>query len=270
MTIENVPQDVLDAFQCDGTPERLAGGEGYSFIVDQTVFKPIHNVERYAWGCDLLLRIPQTGFRLSLPRRTRRQGFTHAGWGATSYEPGEAIRGRWTEKLAVCRAFHAALPTDDLSPMPPSADPWTQAHQIVWQEVDLPDTVDPEIRQLLEALFARCQPLARPKRVIHSDLCGNILFAAGLAPLVIDFSPTYGPLEYAAAILVADAIAWEDAPIELTQELPRTAYSHQMLIRAVNFRLVVAALFFQDKVRFKRAYADFAPLLEYLTRAAGP
>ena len=85
--------------------------------------------------------------------------------------------------------------------------------------------------------------MQRSEDILHSDICGNILFDDSHQPCVIDFSPAYGPAEYAEAILVADAIAWEGAPLEIVRLLPYSDDYRQVLLRAINFRLIVTALF---------------------------
>ncbi|MCP4429116.1 MAG: hypothetical protein GY803_31915, partial [Chloroflexi bacterium] len=150
-------------------------------------------------------------------------------------------------------------------PMPPSRDRWTRAHGIAWQEAALPPVVHPAMRGRINAIFDKYQSLEPSNQIIHGDMCGNVLFAADLPPLVIDFSPDERPQAYAEAILIADAIAWENAPVALKSALPETPHSQQMLIRAVNFRVIVTALFSpQDVSNFEQAYACFAPLLERL------
>ncbi|MCG8346368.1 MAG: hypothetical protein MI924_01125 [Chloroflexales bacterium] len=263
--MESVPKEVLTAFQCAGVPEKLPGSEGNSFVVENIVFKPIHDIERYEWASEILLRMPQTGFRISKPRKSIEEKCTYGGWGATTYEPGNPINGRWSQKLDVCRAFHTAIQSLSIVPMPASSDRWSQAHKIAWQETSLPPTIHPEIHQLIGPIYKKYQVIERSDQIIHGDMCGNILFEAELEPVVIDFSPGYGPKEYAEAILVADAIAWENAPVELMRALPQTTYINQMLIRAVNFRLIVAALFYpMDVVIFKQEYENFVPLLQRL------
>ncbi|MEM7112690.1 MAG: hypothetical protein AAF614_09660 [Chloroflexota bacterium] len=264
--METVPADVLEAFGCEEIPKRLSGGEGNSFLVGNTVLKFTHNAERTEWASDLLFRTPQAGFRISRPKMSREGSFIYAGWEATSYEPGEHVNGRFLEKLTVCRAFHAALHTLTISSaLPASNDRWTRAHQIAWQEVAMPEALHPEIRQLITPIFQSYQHIERTQQIIHSDICGNILFAPDLEPLVIDFSPAYGPSEYAEAILVADAMAWENAPVSLAEVLPQTAYIQQLLLRAINFRLIVAALFWSaDVATFEKEYNNFLPLLQHI------
>jgi prepilin-type processing-associated H-X9-DG protein len=114
-------------------------------------------------------------------------------------------------------------------------------------------------------MFQKYEPLARARQVIHNDMGGNILFADGLKPLVIDFSPAYGSSEYAEAILVADAIAWEKAPVELMRELSETWNYRQLLLRAVNFRLIAVALLYPlNATALRLEYENFAPLIDRL------
>ena len=262
----NVPsKEVIEAFECSGRPEKLEGGEGKAWIIGNLVFKPIDNAARYEWASEILLKIAKNDFRVSLPRRSIHGGFTYHGWGATRFEPGEHINGRWDEKLRVCRAFNRALADIPFSPMPPSDDRWSQAHEIVWEEADLPAKIPAEVAQKLDRIFNAYQKIETTDQVIHSDPCGNILFDDDLLPLVIDFSPALRPKEYGEAILVADAIAWEGAPVELKAELPDTLYSRQMLLRAINFRLIVTALFYFDNAKgFDWEYKHYRPLLETL------
>ncbi len=83
-------------------------------------------------------------------------------------------------------------------------------------------------------------PTVMKNQIIHGDLCGNILFHDTLPPVVIDFSLDYRPREYAEAILLADAIVWENGGEEAYSLLP--ANSEQILLRACLFRLITKAL----------------------------
>jgi uncharacterized protein (TIGR02569 family) len=265
--MQSIPQAILDAFNCAGAPKRLHGGQGSSFLVGDVVLKPVRpeDGERYEWAGEILCRLSGDGFRVAVPLKAASGRFAHAGWGATRYEPGQDVRGRWAEKLAVCRAFHQALHALMAPPMPVASNRWAQALQIAWQERDLPQPVHPDIRQMIVRVFDRYEPIKRSTQIIHSDLCSNILFADGLAPLVIDFSPAHGAPEFAEAILVADAIAWEEAPAELLNALPNAFDYRQMLLRAVNFRVIATALFAPaqpDVVRLE--FDNFAPVLQRL------
>lgn len=96
------------------------------------------------------------------------------------------------------------------------------------------------LRHQVSALVALLRPVDEPGQLVHGDLCGNLLFRAGLPPAVLDFSPFFRPITYAEAILVADAVIWEGAPAALVSQL-RGENVDQMLVRACLFRLYTAA-----------------------------
>jgi len=265
-TDATVPPEVLQAFACEGNPRRLTGGEGRSYRVGDTVLKPVDDVIRYAWTAALTAQLHNDSFRISQARRTRSGALACQGWGATVFEPGAEIRGRWDEKLAVCRDLHRVMAGVMRIPLPDSDDQWTQAHAIAWQEVDPPQALHADTHQLLAPVFGAYAPMARGGDVIHSDMCGNVLFAEDLPPLVIDFSPARGVADYADAILVADAIAWEQSPITLLDALPLTHTYRQLLLRAVAFRVITIALLFpQTPERARSEFDHYAPIVQQLS-----
>jgi uncharacterized protein (TIGR02569 family) len=265
MTHTTLDHHIVTAFRCIGTKQMLAGGEGRSVRVGQCVLKPIDFPARYSWACELLLGISKDGFRISEPRQTNDGSFVYEGWGASTFEPGEHVNGRWQERLNIARAFHSKLNENENSPMPLSDDRWSVAHEIAWQVAPLPSNFHPEMVERIEAIFANYQDLTRGQDVIHSDICGNIIFHEGLDPCVIDFSPAYGSVEYADAILVADAIAWENAPLDIVNLLPYNELYRQYLLRAINFRIIVVALFKPDDLdRFLAEYAEFKPIIDFV------
>jgi uncharacterized protein (TIGR02569 family) len=268
--MDTVLTEVIKAFKCSGDPQKLEGGQGRSYRVGELVFKPVDDIVRYEWVAELLTHIQCSEIRIAMPQRTESGEFTYLGWGATQFEPGEETHGRWPEKLAVCRALHHSLQRVQIAPLPPGSDPWTRAHQIAWQETAMPQTVHPETRQMLAPLFQAYEPMTRSSGLIHSDMCGNILFAAGMKPLIIDFSAANGDQEYAEAILVADAIAWEKAPVELINELSATPVYRQLLLRAVTFRVITVALRFPNKPEWAEfEYNSFVPIVQWKFKLSG-
>ena len=127
-------------------------------------------------------------------------------------------------------------------PCPPfqrsRADQWALGDRAAWEEAEVP--VPAALRKQVAATAALRRSIELRSQVVHGDLCGNVLFAPGLPPAVLDFSPFFRPAEYAEAILVADAIIWEGAPADLVSALRRDTAA-QMLVRASLFRLYTAA-----------------------------
>src|SRR5579884_3666872 len=71
-------------------------------------------------------------------------------------------------------------------------------------------------------------------------ICGNVLFAEGLPPAVIDFSPYYRPAGFATAIVIVDAIAWSGASPDLAEHAGDVELLDQLVARAAIYRLVTA------------------------------
>ena len=133
-------------------------------------------------------------------------------------------------------AFHAAIAA---LPRPPFLDtrngPWTYGDRLAFGEpVPAGSTAG---SALLEPLLAARRPVHEPAQLVHGDLLGNVLFADGLPPAVIDWPAYWRPPAWAAAVAVADALVWHGAGpavIDRWAHLPSWA---QMLVRALIYRV---------------------------------
>jgi uncharacterized protein (TIGR02569 family) len=116
-------------------------------------------------------------------------------------------------------------------------DPWAIGDRVAWGDAP----IDP---YLGVPHVARLAGLRRPvdarSQLIHGDLTGNVLFADGLAPAVIDLSLYWRPPAFATSIVVADALVWEGADDSLIDSVADIEDFDQGLIRALIFRLVAA------------------------------
>ena len=77
-----------------------------------------------------------------------------------------------------------------------------------------------------------------PAQLIHGDLGGNVLFAPGQPPAMIDFSPYWRPAGLALAIAAVDALTWSGADPAILGELADQPELGQLLARAHVGRLV--------------------------------
>ena len=82
----------------------------------------------------------------------------------------------------------------------------------------------------------------RPSQLIHGDLGGNVLFHDQLPPAIIDFSAYWRPVGFASAIVVADALVWQDANARLLASVSHIDDFGQYLIRALIYRAVTDCL----------------------------
>jgi uncharacterized protein (TIGR02569 family) len=226
------------------TPRRLPGAGAWR--VGGRVLKRIGSDPSWLdWEARVLSSLEQTGFRIQRPHRSLDGSFVVDGWFARDYLPGAHESGRWPEIISVADALHAAfdaLPPSLVHPLPgPRRDAWARADRIAWDEDPMPPAPGDADAVLGELLEAR-RPVRLPEQLIHGDLTGNVLFADGLPPGVIDFSPYWRPAGYAIGVIVADAVVWEGADLRLLDAVVGRTEIGQCLLRAMIFRHVTALL----------------------------
>jgi uncharacterized protein (TIGR02569 family) len=78
-----------------------------------------------------------------------------------------------------------------------------------------------------------------PCQLVHGDLTENVLFAENQPPVIIDFSPYWRPVGFAAAVVLADAVCWRNADADtLLQYVSSIEEFPQLFIRALVYRMV--------------------------------
>lgn len=259
-------EQAIKAFSLNGHPTPLQGGQNTSVRVGEAVLKPVEDAEHFEWLLSILDNIQPTGYRIARPIRNVCGELVSHGWIATRFEPGREYNGRIKEKLQIARMFHKDLSRFETKNMVPTNDRWSRAHRIAWQCDKLPVCLPEGVRRVLAKLLERLDPTSDlPRQLVHGDLAGNILFHEELSPLVIDFSPTIAPVEYAEAILVCDCIAWQGSPVSEVNLLPNDQIYKQMILRAIVFRLSVEVLGeYYDEKSFERQYRVFKRIIDYI------
>jgi uncharacterized protein (TIGR02569 family) len=230
------PPHVLEAFGAH-EPEPLAGGEGTSWRCGDLVLKPVQtlSVEELEWQGRLFDAV-----RPDAVRTARLRGI-HDGWCAWEYLEGEHRQRAWPEVIAAGQLFHEAI-SDVPRPalLDRRTDPWAVGDRVAWGELPAAEFEDVKhLTRLVDAL----RPVGGRSQLVHGDLTGNVLFADGLPPAVIDFSPYWRPPAYAAAIVIGDALSWEGADESLLGAVSHIEDFPQLLLRALVYRIVVDALF---------------------------
>jgi uncharacterized protein (TIGR02569 family) len=250
--------EVLASFGASADPVSLPGGEGTAWRAGEVVLKPAGDPRVARWTADLyrdldpLTARPDPGFRVPRPLSTTTgdwvaQDPLAGAWVAWQWLPGEpaswaGVSPLWPRLIEASRAFHAALAG---RPAPPwlgrDGSQWTIGDQVAWGERDpgsvlaaAPGPLGGQLRSLLAAL----RPVRLPAQLIHGDLGGNVLFAAGEPPAVIDFSPYWRPAGLALAVAAVDALTWSGADPAILGELDGEPELDQLLARAHVGRLV--------------------------------
>ena len=238
---------VLEAFGAVGEPSPLPGGSGSSIRVGALVLKP-HEPAAQAearWSAEVVEHLTDRApdFRVARPVRTRGGEWLADGWSGAEVLDGE-VHGvgdaDWPALFAAARAYNRALIGFERPGfLEARTHRWALADRVAFGECEYPDPV-PQSGLLLETLLRQRRETHEPDQVVHGDLCGNVLFADGRPPAVIDFSPYHRPVGFSLAVAAVDALLWYDAPLtvlELAAEGAGPDYSDH-LIRALIFRLV--------------------------------
>lgn len=254
------PPAVLTAFGTPGRPVPLTGGQGQTWRDGEVVLKPTGLAAETDWRAEVLSALPASPhFRVALPVRAADGGWTAEGWEAWQYVAGQPDPHRPADVLRTAAAFHAALAD---VPRPGFLDtrqgPWSYGARVAWAEPPLDGEAcdsahgDTDVAALIAQLTAARRPFAvattSTPQVVHGDLLGNVLFADGLPPAVIDWPPYWYPAGWAAAVVVVDALLWYRAgPAVLALgpagdgRIADPAAWAQLLVRALLFRLATGA-----------------------------
>jgi uncharacterized protein (TIGR02569 family) len=246
--VDAVPDGVLGAFGVAGVvPVRLPGGQGTTWRAGQVVLKPADSVRAGRWFAEVYDGLSGPGFRVPRPVRAVSGDWVALGWTCWQWVAGTAadwsgVSPRWPELIAVSRALHAALAG---VPVPPWRDteenPWVIGDQVAWGERDPAALLGPaagEIAGQVRLLLAALRPVDLPDQLIHADLAGNVLFADGMPPAVIDFSPLERPAGLPLAVVAVDALQWRQALPEVLDQFADEPGFDQLLARALIYRHV--------------------------------
>ena len=215
-----------------------------------------------------------TAFRAPRPVATRDGAWRAGEWEAWEWVPGRSDPTRVEDVIRVGTAFHRAvahldrpasldtvrgvdadrsvdadrgLDADRGVDADRGLDAWDRADRMAWGAEPLPR--EPS----LDRLAAAFRPVRAPSQLVHRDLLGNVLFADGRPPAVIDWSPTWRPAAFGAAIAAVDAVCWHGLPVGRLDGLGDLALDGlpsedaaaawpQLLIRALAFRIATLHL----------------------------
>ncbi|MEV1173266.1 TIGR02569 family protein [Nonomuraea sp. NPDC049784] len=234
MTGTPPPADVVAAYGVAGEPVDLGG----AWRPGALVFKPVEFLPETLWRADVLDALPGSSrFRIARPVRAQDGAWVTQGWEACRFVPGEPDVRRQDDVLRAGAAFHKVISGLERPAYLDLRDnPWSYGDRVAWEE--LPVRAGPVGLELVEPLVRARRPVEPPSQAVHGDLLGNVLFADGLPPAVIDWPVYWRPPLWAAAVAVADALCWYGASPELAARWSYLPEWGQMLVRALIYRIV--------------------------------
>lgn len=228
------------AFGVAGRPlDRLAGGRGLTWRAGPVVLRPHDGAAETDWRAGVLASLEHTaGFRTPRPVATADGTWRSGSWEAWQWLPGRADERRVADVIRAGAAFHRAIAHLDRPPFLDDKDnAWSRADRMAWDEVELPH--DPT----LDRLAAAFRPVRAPRQLVHGDLLGNVLFADGQPPTVIDWPPYWRPAGFGAAVAAVDAVCWHGVSMTALDALgDGVAEWRQLLVRALAFRIATMHL----------------------------
>ena len=231
------PAAVLEAFGAPRPAYRLAGGRGGTWRAGSIVLKRAESDAESRWRADVLAGLPPSPlFRIAGPIRAAGGDWLAFGWEAVEAVSGHADPRRVDDVVRAGEAFHtaiAALPRPSF--LDRRRDPWSYADRLAWAEPVPPESTAPSV--LLKPLLDGRRPVSLGSQVVHGDLIGNVLFADGRPPAIIDWPAYWRPPAWACAVAVIDALCWHDVAPAVIERWAHLPYWDQMLIRALIYRI---------------------------------
>jgi uncharacterized protein (TIGR02569 family) len=237
-----LPPHVRTAFGVSELPPRPVAWAGrYAWQCGEVLIRPVADNAVAAWSAGVLDGLHVEGVRLARPVRASDGRWIVAGWAASRYLSG-ALEPRYDAVVETANRLHAATAAvarprllDDRN------DLLARSVAGAFGEVKL--SLNPACGGgLYSQLAAYRTPIRAASQIVHPELFGAVLFDREGSAGLVDLVPCWRPPEWAAAVIVVDALAWGDADPGLIQRWDSTPEWPQMLLRAVLHRLALHAL----------------------------
>lgn len=239
-TPEPPPTHVCAAFGARATLPEIVD-RGPQWRCDDIVLRPVSATTEAAWVAQTLDGLRVDNVRVARPVRSSDGRWVVSGWVAHHFVEGRP-EARHDDVVAASLRLHVAT-AGLYRPkfLDARHDVFALADRASWGEEDVPLTPDRGGR-MFSVLAASWRPTRLRPQVVHGDLFGNVLFAGGAPPAIVDFIPYYRPAEWAAAVVIVDSLAWGGADPGILQRWSHLSEWPQMLLRALLYRLAVNAL----------------------------
>ncbi|HEX2133490.1 MAG TPA: TIGR02569 family protein [Actinophytocola sp.] len=240
MTASQPPPHVRAAFGAkDLEPELVEVGPQWR--CGDIALRPVTNPAEATWAAQTLGDLQVPDLRVARPLRASDGRWVVGGWAAYRFVEGRP-EPRYDEIVSASLRLHhatAGLPVPRF--LAARQDVFAIADRAAAGTDEAP--LDPALGgRLFDVLAGSRQPLTLRPQVVHGDLFGNVLFTGAAAPGIVDFVPYHRPPEWAAAVVVVDALAWGGADPGLLRRWAHLPEWSQALLHALLFRLAVHAL----------------------------
>ncbi|TCK26460.1 TIGR02569 family protein [Pseudonocardia endophytica] len=236
-----LPEHVRVAFGVrDAVPRPVVWAGQRAWHCGDVLLRPVSDNVVAAWSATVLENLDVDGVRLARPVRSSDGRWVVAGWAASRHLPGTA-EPRHDDVVAASLRLHAAT-ASVLRPrlLDDRDDLLTRSAAAAFGERKL--DLDPATGgTLFSELAAHRRTVRLTPQIVHGELFGATLFDRSGVPAVLDLVPFWRPAEWAAAVVVVDAIAWGGAEESLIERWSELTEWPQVLLRALLHRLALHA-----------------------------
>jgi uncharacterized protein (TIGR02569 family) len=236
-----LPPHVRNAFGVSDTQPRPVVWAGRrAWHCGDVLVRPVPDNVVAAWSAAVLDALQVDGLRIARPIRSSDGRWVVGGWAACRFMPG-VLEPRHDAVVEAAIKLHAATAAltrprfledrDDL--LARSAAGAFGEKRLVLD----PATGGELYAQLVEFRRSICLP----SQLVHPELFGAVLFDEKGVPALIDLIPCWRPPEWAAAVIVVDALAWGGADDALVLRWSHLDEWPQVLLRALLYRVALHA-----------------------------
>ena len=263
-------QLIAESFGSRKKPVLLKGGQCTTYISGNIVLKPVGRAESLIWKAEVFNNLPEvsvSGVRFTKYIKSIYNTWIHEGYSACFFLAGKHVSGKYKEKLKASREYHKLLKNiKKPSFLDVPGGPWSTANKVALGEKEF--DYDQDFFDLYNQIKPHLEPLDINKQLIHADLSGNFLFDEILPPAIIDFSPAWAPNGFAEAIMLADAIVWENADYKDLEVFKKVPNIGKLAWRGILTRIVEQAehikWFDKDRALAVKDARAFQKAIDYL------
>ncbi len=236
-----LPPHVQVAFGVKDAQPRLIEWAGqWAYQCGDALIRHVADNSVAAWSAGVLESLEVDGVRLARPLRSSDGRWVVAGWAACRNIAGTS-QPRHDDVVGAAMRLHAATATV-LRPrlLDDRDDLLSRSASVAFGERRL--MLDPAAGgELFAELATYLRPVRLVPQVVHAELFGAVLFDPDGIPAVLDLVPFWRPAEWAAAVVVVDALAWGGADEGLLERWAHLDEWPQALLRGALYRLALHA-----------------------------
>ncbi len=238
---DELPPHVRTAFGVkDVAPRPVMWAGRPAWRCAEVVIRPVPDNVVAAWSASVLDGLHVEGVRVAQPVRSSDGRWIVAGWAACRYVAG-SLEPRYDAVLSAAVALHEATAGVERPRLLDNRDDLLiRSAAGAFGERKL--ALEPKAGgDLYAQLAAYRTPVRLTPQVVHPELFGSVLFGADDVPVIVDIAPCWRPKEWAAAVVVVDALAWGGADVGLLHRWAHLPEWPQMVLRAVLYRIALHA-----------------------------